>query len=114
MGEESLTSKPKKFETRYLVSCKEPVIAQPLLREKQLNPVYAEQLAGMGVGSPQVLALAEKLLAAGPDKLTPAERLLIMADERTMVWLYHEAWLRQSLAPWWKASIRGYSRQDES
>jgi membrane glycosyltransferase len=85
-----------------------------LLREKQLNPVYAEQLAGLGVGSPEVRALGEKLLAAGPDKLTPAERLLIMADERTMVWLYHEAWLRQSLAPWWKASIREYSRQDES
>jgi membrane glycosyltransferase len=85
-----------------------------LLREKQLNPVYAEQLAGLGVGSPKVRALAEKLLAAGPDQLTPAERLLIMADERTMVWLYHEAWLRQSLAPWWKASIREYSRQDES
>ena len=85
-----------------------------LLREKQLNPVYAEQLAALGVGSPEVRALGEKLLTAGPDKLTPAERLLIMADERTMVWLYHEAWLRQSLAPWWKASIRGYSRQDES
>jgi membrane glycosyltransferase len=85
-----------------------------LLREKQLNPVYAEQLAAMGVGSPQVRALAEKLLTTGPDKLTPAERLLIMADERTMVWLHHEAWLRQSLAPWWKASIRKYSRQDES
>ena len=85
-----------------------------LLREKQLNPVYAEQLAGLGVGSPEVRALAEKLLTAGPDKMTPAERLLIMADERTMVWLYHEAWLRQSLAPWWKASIREYSRQDES
>ncbi len=85
-----------------------------LLREKQLNPVYAEQLATLGVGTPQVRALGEKLLAAGPDKLTPAERLLIMTDERTMVWLYHEAWLRQSLAPWWKASIRGYSRQDES
>jgi membrane glycosyltransferase len=85
-----------------------------LLREKQLNPVYAEQLAALGVGSPKVRALGEKLLTAGPDKLTPAERLLIMADERAMVWLYHEAWLRQSLAPWWKASIRGYSRQDES
>jgi membrane glycosyltransferase len=85
-----------------------------LLREKQLNPVYAEQLAALGVGSPEVRALGEKLLTAGPDKLTPVERLLIMADERTMVWLYHEAWLRQSLAPWWKASIREYSRQDES
>jgi hypothetical protein len=54
------------------------------------------------------------LLTAGPDKMTPAERLLIMADERAMVWLYHEAWLSQSLAPWWKASIREYRRQDES
>jgi membrane glycosyltransferase len=85
-----------------------------LLREKQLNPVYAEQLAGMGVGSPQVRALGEKLLAAGPDRLKPAERLLVMADERTMVWLYHEVWLRQSLAPWWKAMIREFSRQDQS
>jgi len=87
-----------------------------LLREKQLNPVYAEQLAVMGVGSPRVRALGEKLLALGPDKLTPAERLLIMADGRTMVWLYHEAWLRtgESLAPWWRASIREYSRLDVS
>jgi membrane glycosyltransferase len=87
-----------------------------LLREKQLNPVYAEQLAALGVGSPKVQALGEKLLAAGPDKLTPAERLLIMADAHTLVWLYHEAWLRtgDSLAPWWRASIREYSRLDES
>jgi membrane glycosyltransferase len=87
-----------------------------LLREKQLNPVYAEQLAALGVGSPQVRVLGEKLLAAGPDKLTPAERLLIMADERTLVWLHHEAWLRtgESLAPWWRASIREYSRLDET
>jgi membrane glycosyltransferase len=87
-----------------------------LLREKQLNPVYAEQLAGMGVGSPKVRALGEKLLAEGPDKLTPDERLLIVSDAQIMVWLHHEAWLRpgESLAPWWRASIRGYSRQDES
>jgi membrane glycosyltransferase len=87
-----------------------------LLREKQLNPVYAEQLAALEVGSPKVRALGEKLLATGPDKLTPAERLLIMADAHTLVWLYHEAWLRtgESLAPWWRASIREYSRLDES
>jgi membrane glycosyltransferase len=87
-----------------------------LLREKQLNPVYAEQLAGMGVGSPKVRVLGEKLLAEGPDKLTPDERLLIVSDAQIMVWLHHEAWLRpgESLAPWWRVSIRGYSRQDES
>jgi membrane glycosyltransferase len=86
-----------------------------LLREKQLNPVYAEQFAGLGVGSPKVRVLGEQLLAEGPDKLTPTDRLLIMSDAPTMVWLHHEAWLRpgESLAPWWRVSIRGYSRQDE-
>jgi hypothetical protein len=47
--------------------------------------------------------------------LTPAERLLIMADAHALVWLHHEAWLRtsESLASWWRASIREYSRLDE-
>jgi len=87
-----------------------------LLREKQLNPVYAEQLAGLGVGTPKVRELGEKLLVAGPNKLTPAERLLVTSDANVMVWLHHEVWLRtgESLAPWWRASIRGYSRLDES
>jgi membrane glycosyltransferase len=87
-----------------------------LLREKQLNPVYAEQFAGLGVGTPKVRELGEKLLAAGPDKLTPGERLLITSDAQTMVWLHHEAWLRpgEALAPWWRASIREFSRQDMS
>ncbi len=82
-----------------------------LLREKQLNPVYAEQLARLGVGSGEVRALAEKLLARGPDKLTVAERLLIMADAHVLVWLHQQAWLRpdESLAPWWKAMIREFS-----
>ncbi len=87
-----------------------------LLREKQFNPVYAEQFAGMGVGSPAVRTLSEKLLTGGPDQLTPTERSLVMTDPGTMVWLHHEAWLRpgESMAPWWRASIREYSRQDES
>lgn len=87
-----------------------------LLREKQFNPVYAEQFAALGVGTPQVGTLGEKLLAGGPDQLTPTERSLIMTDEHIMVWLHHEAWLRSgdALAPWWRASIRDYSRQDES
>ena len=61
------------------------------------------------------LAAAEKLLADGPDKLTAAERLLIMADEHTMVWLHRQSWLcpRESLGSWWRAAIREFSRQDE-
>ena len=85
-----------------------------LLREKQLNPVYAEQLSKLGAGSETVGALGEKLLARGPDKLTEAERMAVMADQRVMVWLHQQAWLRpdEKLAPWWKAMIREFSRQE--
>ncbi len=85
-----------------------------LLREKQLNPVYAEQLAALGAGREDVRALGEKLLVEGPDKLTATERLLIMSDARIMVWLHRQAWLRpgESLSAWWRATILEYSRRD--
>ena len=85
-----------------------------LLREKRLNPTYAEQLAKLGAGREETRALGEKLLAGGPDKLDPAERLAVMADQGVMVWLHQQAWLRpdEKLAPWWKAMIREFSRQD--
>jgi membrane glycosyltransferase len=85
-----------------------------LLREKQLNPVYAEQLTKLGAGSERVHLLGEKLLAEGPDKLAVSERLAVMADQRTMVWLHQQAWLRpdEKLASWWKAMIREFSRQE--
>jgi membrane glycosyltransferase len=78
-----------------------------LLREKQFNPVYAEQFAQLGVGSEKNSALGEKLLAEGPDKLTVAERFSVMADQRAMVWLHQQAWMRptESLAPWWRAAV---------
>ena len=62
-----------------------------LLREKQLNPVYAEQLARIGAGSEAVRELGEKLLAVGPDKLKASERIAVMADQRVMVWLHQQA-----------------------
>jgi membrane glycosyltransferase len=83
-----------------------------LLREKQLNPVYAEQFAKLGAGSDAVRTLGEKLLAEGPEKLLPSERMAVMADQRVMVWLHQQAWLRpeEKLAPWWKAMIREFSQ----
>jgi membrane glycosyltransferase len=85
-----------------------------LLREKRLNPTYAEQLSKLGAGSEAVGALGEKLLAGGPDKLTPGERLAVMADQRVMVWLHQQAWLQpdEQLAPWWKAMIRDFSQRE--
>jgi membrane glycosyltransferase len=85
-----------------------------LLREKQLNPVYAEHFAKLGVGTDAVRELGEKLLAGGPEKLKPSERLVVMADQRVMVWLHQQAWLRpeEKLAPWWKAMIREFSHRE--
>jgi membrane glycosyltransferase len=85
-----------------------------LLREKQLNPTYAEQFVRLGAGTDGVRALGEKLLAEGPEKLRKPERLSVMADQRVMVWLHQQAWLRpeEKLAPWWKAMIREFGRRD--
>jgi membrane glycosyltransferase len=83
-----------------------------LLREKQLNPDYAEHFKRIGAGTPAARELGEKLLAQGPEKLKPAERMTVMADQSVMVWLHQQAWLRpeEKLAPWWKAMIREFSR----
>jgi membrane glycosyltransferase len=85
-----------------------------LLREKQLNPVYAEQLTNLGAGGEEVQALGEKLLAAGPDQLSAAERMRVMADQRVMVWLHQQMWQRpgESLATWWRGAILEFSRRD--
>jgi membrane glycosyltransferase len=85
-----------------------------LLREKQLNPVYADQFSQLGVGGEPVQALGEKLLAEGPDTLTAADRMLVMSDQRVMVWLHQQSWQRpgESLAAWWRGAILEYSRRD--
>jgi membrane glycosyltransferase len=82
-----------------------------LLREKKLNPVYAEHLTRLGAGGEAVRELGEKLLIAGPEKLTPAERMAVLADQGVMVWLHQQAWFRpeEKLAPWWKTMIREFS-----
>ena len=75
-----------------------------LQREKRLNPAYAEALAKLGVGQPEVRALGEKLLAEGPEKLTTPEKLLLLSDADEMVWLHRQVWLRpaEKLAAWWQ------------
>ncbi len=85
-----------------------------LLREKLLNPVYAEEGQLLGVGSDRVRVLGEKLLLEGPDKLTASERLLVLADQAVMVRLHQQAWQRsgETLSPWWRAAISEYRRRD--
>ncbi len=85
-----------------------------LLREKQMNPVYAEHFNKLGAGTDAVRELGEKLLAGGPEKLKPAERMVVLADQAVMVWLHLQAWVRpeEKLAPWWRAMIREFSRRE--
>jgi len=85
-----------------------------LLREKLLNPVYAEEGQRLGVGSEANRLRGEKLLLEGPDKLTASERLLVLADQAVMVRLHQQAWQRSgdTLAPWWRAAISEYRRRD--
>jgi len=85
-----------------------------LLREKQLNPVYAEHFTRIGAGTDEARALGEKLLVGGPEKLKPSERITVMADQRVMVWLHQQAWVRpeEKLAPWWRAMIREFSHRE--
>jgi membrane glycosyltransferase len=85
-----------------------------LLREKNLNPVYAEHFTKIGAGTDAARELGEKLLAGGPEKLNPSERMTVMADQRVMVWLHQQAWLRpeEKLAPWWRAMIREFSHRE--
>lgn len=82
-----------------------------LLREKKLNPNYAEALSRLGTGLPEVRALAEKLLADGPAALKPQEKVLVMSDADTMSWLHRQAWLRpgETLAIQWRSGIRQYA-----
>ena len=79
-----------------------------------MNPVYAEQFTKFGAGSDRVQKLGEKLLAEGPEKLSASERMLVMSDQRVLVWLHQQAWQRpgETLTPWWRAAILEYSRRD--
>jgi membrane glycosyltransferase len=83
-----------------------------LLREKELNPIYAEALANMRGGGLQARVLAERLLAAGPDALQPAERVFVMIDAESMAWLHREVWVRPptQLAAWWRGAIQRVAR----
>jgi membrane glycosyltransferase len=83
-----------------------------LLREKAPDPEFSRALARLGTGLPNARVLAEKLLAQGPDALKPDEKVVVMADAKTLPWLHRQVWLRsgETLSPWWLSAIRRYAR----
>ena len=74
----------------------------------------SEHFKRLGAGTDAARELGEKLLADGPEKLQASERIVVLADQAVMAWLHRQAWLRpeEKLAPWWKAMIREFSRQE--
>lgn len=74
-----------------------------MLREKKANPLHASGFEAFGVGTPENRALAEKLLAQGPEALQPRERLSVLSDPEVLLWLHREVWTRPSnqLADCW-------------
>jgi membrane glycosyltransferase len=83
-----------------------------LLREKCLNPDYRQALAALGVGTPEVRELGERMLSKGPEAISGPEKILVLSDADVMSWLHRQAWIRSSdaLAGWWQSSIRQYAR----
>ena len=65
---------------------------------------------------PEVRALGEKLLDAGPDALNPQEKMLVLSDADVMSWLHRNVWMRptETFAPWWQEAhpaLRACSRR---
>ena len=82
------------------------------LREKKLNPAYAEAMATI-IGNPgHNQSLAERLLTQGPAALNGPELMKLLSDAEIMSWLHRQAWMRPSpaLALWWQKAIRRYAR----
>jgi len=83
-----------------------------LLREKMLNPVFAERLKQLGVGQDTARPLAERALEQGPQSLNDEERLLLMSDADTMSRLHRQVWIRppEALAQAWQDAMRKFAR----
>ncbi|HEY0947033.1 MAG TPA: glucans biosynthesis glucosyltransferase MdoH, partial [Opitutaceae bacterium] len=55
--------------------------------------------------------LRRRLLAEGPGKLTSKEKLALLLDAESMIWLHEELWRQPpaALAEWWRLAMRQYN-----
>ena len=96
--------------TRVVVDPYANAIHVSLLREKQLNPVYARELEEVGVGSAEMHQLRATLLAGGPVALATPEKLRIMSDAESMAWLHSRVW---TLPQQWSDHNRKKTKEEE-
>jgi len=57
------------------------------------------------------MQLRERLLRDGPDKLRAKEKMALLLDAESMIWLHEELWRlpSESLAEWWRLAMRQYN-----
>jgi membrane glycosyltransferase len=55
--------------------------------------------------------LRRRLLAEGPVRLTPREKMALLRDAESMNWLHEQLWKlpAEQLAPWWRLAMRQYN-----
>jgi len=55
--------------------------------------------------------LRHRLLHEGPGKLTVKEKMALLLDAESMIWLHEELWRQPSsaLAEWWRLAVRQYN-----
>jgi len=57
------------------------------------------------------LQLRQKLLAGGPAELSRREKMALLLDADSMIWLHRELWRTPggALAGWWRLAMRQYN-----
>jgi membrane glycosyltransferase len=55
--------------------------------------------------------LRKKLLAEGPGELEHREKMALLLDPESMIWLHEQLWKQPSeqLAEWWRLAMRQYN-----
>ncbi len=58
-----------------------------------------------------LVQLRERLLRDGPAKFTPKEKMALLLDADSMIWLHRELWSvpADALAEWWRLAMRQYN-----
>jgi membrane glycosyltransferase len=81
-----------------------------MLREGKLNPQFAEAVARLRAGGPDVNQIAERLLAGGFEGLQPEETMIALSDAELMARMHRQVWhgAENLMAPSWRAAIRSY------
>jgi membrane glycosyltransferase len=55
--------------------------------------------------------LRQRLLREGPDQFTTKEKMALLLDAESMIWLHRELWSTPAgaVAEWWRLAIRQYN-----